>query len=74
MYRKSIPKIQKVFILNLRYLRNLKNLSQKQLSDKLSISTVHLNNIENGKSFPSIDLLEKICIVLEITPKQLFEQ
>lgn len=73
MNKKVIPKIQELFIFNLRSIRNSRNFSQKQLADKLSISTVHLNNIENGKTFPSVNLLNSLCLTLEVKPFELFK-
>lgn len=41
-----------------RYLRDSLGLTQREMADKLSISIVHLSNIENNKSVPSRELLE----------------
>lgn len=72
--KKEKPQCQQIFVTNLRSIRNQKGLSQVQLAKKLSISFVHLNNIENGKNFPSTQLLDKICEALQITMKDLFEE
>ena len=42
-----------------RYLRERKGLSQTAAADALGISQVHLSNIENNKSLPSPNLLER---------------
>ena len=68
----KLTEIQKKLIFNLRVLRNSKNLSQSELADKLSISKEYLNRIENGHAFPSPALLDKICILFEIKPAELF--
>jgi transcriptional regulator with XRE-family HTH domain len=73
MKSRLISKIQEKFILNLRVKRNTKNLSQKDLAERLSISTEYLNRIENGKSCPSFILLDKICCALGLKPVELFE-
>lgn len=41
-------------------------LSQKELSEKVKCSIVHLSGIENGRYFPSRKLLNRLCTVLEI--------
>ena len=64
--------IQKLFIQNLRFLRNEKKISQIQLSELVNISPNYLNAVENGKNFPSPEVLQKIIDVLEILPYQLF--
>jgi len=64
--------IQMLFIRNLRFFRSEKKLSQIQLSELVNISPNYLNAVENGKNFPSPEVLQKIIGVLEIMPYQLF--
>ncbi len=54
-------------------LRRTKKLSQFQLSEKIGIDPKHLSRIEVGKSYPSLDTLEKIAKVLNVETKDLFE-
>ena len=42
-----------------RFLREKKGLSQRQAADALGITQVHLSNIENNKSQPSPNLLDR---------------
>jgi len=63
---------QSIFIRNLRFLRNQKDLSQIKLSELVNISPNYLNAVENGKNFPSPEVLQRIIDVLEILPYQLF--
>lgn len=44
--------------------RILRGYSQEQLSELLGISTRHLQRIENLESNPSIELLQKIILIL----------
>lgn len=46
--------------------RKEKGLSQNQLAGILGVSQPFMNQIESGKRKPSIDILIKICEVLEI--------
>jgi len=64
--------IQKLFIQNLRFYRSEKNISQIQLSEQVFITPNYLNAVENGKNFPSLEVLQRIIDVLEILPHQLF--
>jgi len=63
---------QGVFIQNLRFLRNDRGLSQLKLSELAGITPNYLNAVENGKNFPSPEVLQRIIDVLEILPYQLF--
>jgi transcriptional regulator with XRE-family HTH domain len=42
-----------------RFLRESLGLTQREATDKLDISIVHLSNIENDKSTPSPELLDR---------------
>ena len=53
--------------------RKSKGLSQEQLSEKIGIDPKHLSRIEVGKSYPSINTLQKIAHELEVEIKDLFE-
>jgi len=70
--RYSMTNFQQVFILNLRYLRTQKELSQVKFSELIDVSPNYLNAIENGKNFPSPEVLQRIIDVLGILPYQLF--
>ncbi|MCG2709597.1 MAG: helix-turn-helix domain-containing protein [Thermodesulfovibrionales bacterium] len=54
-------------------LRKAKGLSQEELSEKVGIDSKHLSRIEVGKSYPSLDTLEKIANALNVEIKDLFE-
>ena len=63
---------QRVFVQNLRFLRSEKGLSQMKLSEMVDITPNYLNAIENGKNFPSPEVIQRMIDVLEILPYQLF--
>ena len=63
---------QRVFVLNLRFLRSQKNLSQTKLSELIDVSPNYFNTVENGKSFPSPEVVQRIIETLDILPYQLF--
>lgn len=56
---------------NVRYYRNKTGLSQLKLSSQVDISPTYLNDIENGRQYISIKMLEKLAVFFEIEPYQL---
>lgn len=65
-------KIKTLFGSNLQAYRKLRNLSQEELAEKLSISAKHLSTLETGKVFVSAELLEKISATLNVSISALF--
>ncbi len=54
--------VKKILGYNLKALREAKNLTQEQLAEYLELETYQtINRIENGKSFITSDLLERMC-------------
>lgn len=64
--------VQQLFVKNLRFLRRKKGLSQLVLSERAGISPNYLNAVENGRNFPSPELIQRLSDCLEILPCQLF--
>lgn len=52
--------------------RKAAGLTQEALAEKVSLSTVYLSRIENGKVFPTLETLASLCSVLEISLAWLF--
>ena len=63
---------QKLFIDNLRFWRKKRGISQLKLSEMVNISPNYLNAVENGKNFPSPEIIQHISDILELMPYQLF--
>jgi transcriptional regulator with XRE-family HTH domain len=63
---------QEIFIENLRFWRKKRGISQLKLSEMVNISPSYLNAVENGKNFPSPEVIQNISDNLEILPYQLF--
>lgn len=61
------------FGLNVVYFRKRKRLTQMKLAELVDIDRSHISAIELGNVGVSFDVLFKLCDVLEITPKQLFD-
>ena len=64
--------IQELFIANLRFYRVQNGFSQLSFSEAIDISPNYLNAVENGKNFPSLEVLQNITETLKIMPYQLF--
>jgi transcriptional regulator with XRE-family HTH domain len=63
---------QELFIKNLRFFRGKKGISQLAFSEMIEISPNYLNAVENGKNFPSPEVIQTILDTLELMPYQLF--
>ena len=58
---------------NLKIIRKSKGITQEDLAGIIGIHSRQLSKIETGEHFPSCKTLEKICIALDVTPKDLFD-
>lgn len=47
--------------------RKGENLSQEALAEKCATTSRYLSDIENGKCKPSLDMLAKICVALDVS-------
>ncbi len=57
---------------NLKIIRLSRNLTQEKLAELVDIEQRQLTRIETGKSFPSADTLQNLCIALAVPIQQLF--
>lgn len=64
--------LRSVFIANIKKYRKEQNLSQMNLADKIGTSTSYIGEIEIGKKFPSIEMIQKIADALNIAPFKFF--
>ena len=65
--------LKQIFIRNLKEFRKNEGLSQMKLAEYCNTATSYIGDIEIGRRFPSIDLIEKIAVVLRIEPYQFFK-
>lgn len=56
----------------LKYHRQLNGMTQEQMAGALNISKQHLGRVERGTSYPSLELLEHACRLLDLAPASLF--
>lgn len=61
------------FGLNIVYYRKRKKLTQLQLAELVDIDRSHISAIELGNVGASLDVVFRLCEVLDITPKELFD-
>ena len=61
------------FGLNIVYYRKRKKLTQLQLAELVDIDRSHISAIELGNVGVSFDVIFKLCEVLEVSPKELFD-
>lgn len=61
------------FGLNVFYYRKRERLTQLQLAELVNIDRSHISAIELGNVGVSMDVIFKLCEVLKITPKELFD-
>ena len=59
------------FKLNIKYLRGIKKLSQKDISEKLNVKRTSVANWEQGISYPNMDILFHIREFFDITLDEL---
>lgn len=59
---------------NIRMARLQKRISQEKLAEMVDISTKYLNMIENRKANPTIVIVVKICLALEVDLNIIYPQ
>jgi transcriptional regulator with XRE-family HTH domain len=64
--------LRKVFIANLKKFRKERRLSQMKFAEYCDTAASYIGEIEIGRKFPSIEMIEKFAKVLEIEPYRLF--
>jgi transcriptional regulator with XRE-family HTH domain len=64
--------ISKIIGDRIRILRNSKGLSIEELAHRADISNTHLGHIERGDRSPTVDMLGKIVVALDISFADLF--
>lgn len=64
--------LRKVFVDNIKFYRKKAQISQQQLAEKCDIATNYLSEIETGKKFPSVDMIELLANALDVPAHLLF--
>ena len=67
-------KLTSKFGKRLKEIRKMRNLSQQQLAELVGMESLNnISKLENGEQLPKKENLEKLCKVLQIAPKDLFD-
>lgn len=64
--------LKKIFAKNLKELRKRNKMTQEQLAELVNVAPRHISFIETGRSFPSCELLERLCTVLQTNAFEFF--
>ena len=54
-------KSKDILAINLKYYRFLANLSQEKFAEAINTSLIYINQLENGKRNPSLEMLDRIA-------------
>lgn len=68
----TIMNLRDTFSKNLKFHRQNSKLSQQALAERCNIATNYLSEIETGKKFPSVEMIERIAAELDIPAHLLF--
>ena len=58
--------LREIFSKNIKFYRTRNKLSQQELAEKCETATNYISEIETGRKFPSIEMIEKLSVVLEV--------
>jgi len=67
-------RLRELVAINLRRLRQEKNLSQEELADRAGINRNYVGMLEREQHAATIDMLEKLAEVLESDPVEFFQR
>jgi transcriptional regulator with XRE-family HTH domain len=65
--------LKQIFIHNLKKFRKKEGLSQMKLAEYCDTATSYIGDIETGRRFPSMEMIEKIADILRIEPYHFFK-
>lgn len=71
--KQEYKELYEKFGLNVVYYRKRMKITQMQLADLAEVDRSHISAIELGKVGVSFDVIFKLCEVLNITPRELFD-
>jgi len=67
-------KLKKIFSNNVRKYRIKQNLSREELAEKAGVHRTYIGSVERGERNITINVMEKICVALEIPITDLFKE
>jgi transcriptional regulator with XRE-family HTH domain len=66
--------LRDIFILNLKRIRKSQGLSQMKLAEKCNTVASYIGEIEIGRKFPSVEMVERIAHALKVEPYLFFKE
>ena len=66
-------KIAHIIGLKLKQLREEKGLSQKEVAQAIDTDKSYIGHLESGVKFPSLKLVERLCVAYDIPYKYFFD-
>jgi transcriptional regulator with XRE-family HTH domain len=64
--------LRDIFIVNLKKFRKIEGISQMKLAEMCNTDVSYIGQIEIGRRFPSIKMIEKMAEALKLDPYRLF--
>jgi transcriptional regulator with XRE-family HTH domain len=64
--------LKQIFIVNLKKFRKIEGISQMKLAELCDTDVSYIGQIEIGRRFPSIEMIEKMARALQLAPYRLF--
>ena len=65
--------LKNTFANNLKRIRKRNKLTQEQFAELVNVATRHISFLETGRSFPSCELMERICNILHADISEFFK-
>jgi transcriptional regulator with XRE-family HTH domain len=67
-------RLRELVAVNLRRLRQIRNLSQEEVADRAGINRNYVGMLEREEHAATVDMLEKLADVLDADPIEFFRQ
>jgi transcriptional regulator with XRE-family HTH domain len=64
--------LKEIFIVNLKKFRKREKISQMRLAEKCNTAASYIGEIEIGRKFPSLEMIERIAGALRVEPYRFF--
>ena len=65
--------LRQIFAANLRRFRHAKGLSQEALAYEADVNRTYMSKLEKGGSYPGLEIIGKLAVVLEVEPAELLK-
>ncbi len=65
--------LKNTFANNLKRIRKRNKLTQEQFAELVNVAPRHISFLETGRSFPSCELMERICNILHADISEFFK-